>query len=60
MGIEESENPAELSDDKHENTDRTAVDDETVADRTPTEEHSEQWLANARQAGEKIKAIFKS
>jgi hypothetical protein len=72
MGIDdEPERPAEqAAGDANEavpnpNGDSTADEQVTgdgmTGDGEPgTEGHSEEWLANARQAGEKIRAMFKS
>jgi hypothetical protein len=60
MGTDENENPGAVTGDTGEGAETAAADGSPAAEENPTGEHSEQWLANARQAGEKIKAIFKS
>ena len=72
MGIDdETERPAEqTAGDANEAVQNSRVDstaDEQVTGNgvtgngePGTEGHSEEWLANARKAGEKIRAMFKS
>jgi hypothetical protein len=63
MGIdEETERPAvPAAGDTSEAGESPADYEQAAGDRNPvTDGHSEEWLANARQAGEKIRAMFKS
>jgi hypothetical protein len=55
MGVDETENPVTPADDNHDEAETKTA----TADGPPADEHSEQWHANARLAGEKIKSIFK-
>jgi hypothetical protein len=63
MGIdEETERPAEQpAGDTSKAGESAAADEQPTGDGDPvTDGHSEEWRANARQAGEKIRAMFKS
>ena len=63
MGIDdETERPAEQeTGDASEAAQSMTADEPVTGDGEPgTEGHSEEWLANARLAGEKIRAMFKS
>jgi hypothetical protein len=63
MGIDdETERPAEqAAGDTSEAGQHSAADKQPTGDGEPGNEgHSEEWLANARLAGEKIRAMFKS
>jgi len=59
MGIDETDKPGAPTGHTHEDPETAAGDDRPTVAEPPAGEHSEQWLANARQAGEKIKGIFK-
>jgi hypothetical protein len=59
MGTDDTNKPGAPTGEPHEDPETAAGDDRPTAEQTPAGEHSEQWLANARQAGEKIKGIFK-
>jgi hypothetical protein len=63
MGIDDkTERPAEqAAGDMSEAGENSSAGEQPTGDGEPGNEgHSEEWLANARLAGEKIRAMFKS